>query len=229
VRFGASGGRLAHAGRPGGIQGAVARPRRFHVSWGPGGERSSPGCRHPGPGDLEHPGGLRPQGPEAQQPGVHPHGLSALNLAFGDRDFYYGDPAVPPEEPIKGLLSKEYAAERRKLINPERFLKKKYLDKAHAFYEKHSAFAVIIGRFLPVIRTFVPFVAGIGAMTYVDDAHGEGVIGEDGRGIGAHFHIEGKIDVEMGTFSKAYGVVGGLIAGSQDLVNFAYNKKSKTS
>lgn len=63
-----------------------------------------------------------------------------------------------------------------------------------------------------------------GAMTYVDDAHGEGVIGPDGRGIGAHFGIEGEIDVEMGTFSKAYGVVGGLIAGSQDLVNFAYNK-----
>ena len=63
-----------------------------------------------------------------------------------------------------------------------------------------------------------------GAMTYVDDAHGEGVIGPDGRGIGAHYHIEGKIDVEMGTFSKAYGVVGGLIAGSRDLVNFAYNK-----
>ena len=63
-----------------------------------------------------------------------------------------------------------------------------------------------------------------GAMTYVDDAHGEGVIGPEGRGIGAHFGIEGKIDVEMGTFSKAYGVVGGLIAGSRDLVNFAYNK-----
>ncbi len=63
-----------------------------------------------------------------------------------------------------------------------------------------------------------------GAMTYVDDAHGEGVIGPDGRGIGAHFGIEGKIDVEMGTFSKAYGVVGGLVAGSQDLYNFAYNK-----
>jgi len=63
-----------------------------------------------------------------------------------------------------------------------------------------------------------------GAMTYVDDAHGEGVVGPDGRGIGAHFGIEGKIDVEMGTFSKAYGVVGGLIAGSQDLVNFALNK-----
>ncbi|MFX0116653.1 MAG: aminotransferase class I/II-fold pyridoxal phosphate-dependent enzyme [Candidatus Hodarchaeota archaeon] len=62
-----------------------------------------------------------------------------------------------------------------------------------------------------------------GALTYVDDAHGEGVIGK-GAGIGAHFGIEGRIDVEMGTFSKALGVVGGFVAGSQDLVNFAYNK-----
>ncbi|MBU0496541.1 MAG: aminotransferase class I/II-fold pyridoxal phosphate-dependent enzyme [Candidatus Thermoplasmatota archaeon] len=68
-------------------------------------------------------------------------------------------------------------------------------------------------------------IAGeFGAMTYVDDCHGEGVIGKEGRGIGAHFHIEGKIDVEMGTFSKAFGVVGGMIAGSRDLVNFALNK-----
>jgi gamma-glutamyltranspeptidase/glutathione hydrolase len=42
----------------------------------------------------------------------------AMNLAFADRDFYYGDPAFAPEEPIKGLLSKEYAKERTKLINP---------------------------------------------------------------------------------------------------------------
>ena len=63
-----------------------------------------------------------------------------------------------------------------------------------------------------------------GAMTYVDDAHGDGVLGDEGRGIGAHFHLEGKITVEMGTFSKAFGVVGGYISGSQDLVNFAYNK-----
>jgi gamma-glutamyltranspeptidase/glutathione hydrolase len=44
----------------------------------------------------------------------------AMNLAFADRDFYYGDPAFAPEEPMKGLLSKEYAKERVKLINPER-------------------------------------------------------------------------------------------------------------
>jgi gamma-glutamyltranspeptidase/glutathione hydrolase len=44
----------------------------------------------------------------------------AMNLAFADRDFYYGDPAFAPEQPIKGLMSKEYARQRSKLINPER-------------------------------------------------------------------------------------------------------------
>lgn len=43
----------------------------------------------------------------------------AMNLAFADRDFYYGDPAFPPEEPVKGLLSKVYAKDRSKLINYE--------------------------------------------------------------------------------------------------------------
>jgi gamma-glutamyltranspeptidase / glutathione hydrolase len=44
----------------------------------------------------------------------------AMNLAFADRDFYYGDPTVAPEEPVRGLLSKEYARERAKQIDPER-------------------------------------------------------------------------------------------------------------
>ncbi len=43
----------------------------------------------------------------------------AMSLAFADRDFYYGDPAVPPEEPIRGLLSKDYARQRARLINPD--------------------------------------------------------------------------------------------------------------
>ncbi len=64
-----------------------------------------------------------------------------------------------------------------------------------------------------------------GAMVYVDDAHGEGVLGEGGRGIVSHFHLNrDQVHVEMGTFSKAFGVVGGHISGSRDLVNFAYNK-----
>src|SRR6266568_3636264 len=43
-----------------------------------------------------------------------------MSLAFADRDFYYGDPAFPPEEPIRGLLSKDYARQRARLINPDR-------------------------------------------------------------------------------------------------------------
>jgi glycine C-acetyltransferase len=64
-----------------------------------------------------------------------------------------------------------------------------------------------------------------GAMLYVDDAHGEGVLGEGGRGIVSHYHLtHQQVHVEMGTFSKAYGVVGGHISGSEDLVRFALNK-----
>ena len=64
-----------------------------------------------------------------------------------------------------------------------------------------------------------------GAMVYVDDAHGEGVLGEGGRGIVSMFRLSREqVQVEMGTFSKAFGVVGGHISGSRDLVNFAYNK-----
>jgi glycine C-acetyltransferase len=67
--------------------------------------------------------------------------------------------------------------------------------------------------------------AEYGAMVYVDDAHGEGVLGEGGRGIVSHFKLgRDKVQVEMGTFSKAFGVVGGHVSGSQDLVTFAYNR-----
>ena len=54
----------------------------------------------------------------------------------------------------------------------------------------------------------------------VDDAHGEGVLGKGGRGIVDHFDLHGKVDLEIGTLSKAFGVVGGVVAGRQVIVDW---------
>lgn len=64
-----------------------------------------------------------------------------------------------------------------------------------------------------------------GAGVYVDDAHGEGVLGEGGRGIVDHFGLTSdQVHAEMGTFSKAFGVVGGHVSGSKDLIQFSLNR-----
>ena len=54
----------------------------------------------------------------------------------------------------------------------------------------------------------------------VDDAHGEGVLGKGGRGIVDHFGLHGKVDVEVGTMSKAFGVVGGIVAGKAVIIDW---------
>ncbi|MCP5003011.1 MAG: glycine C-acetyltransferase [Planctomycetes bacterium] len=62
------------------------------------------------------------------------------------------------------------------------------------------------------------------AITMVDDAHGEGVLGKGGRGIVNHFNLQGKVDIEVGTMSKAFGVVGGYVAGSKRLCDYLVQK-----
>ncbi len=58
------------------------------------------------------------------------------------------------------------------------------------------------------------------AFVMVDDAHGEGVLGRAGRGITDHFGLHGEVDIEVGTLSKAFGVVGGYVAGSKELCEY---------
>ena len=63
-----------------------------------------------------------------------------------------------------------------------------------------------------------------GVLTMVDDAHGEGVLGRGGRGIVDHFGLHGRFDVEIGTLSKAFGVVGGVIAGKKLIIDLIRQK-----
>lgn len=62
------------------------------------------------------------------------------------------------------------------------------------------------------------------ALTYVDDAHGSGVLGEHGRGTVDHFHLHGQVDFIVGTLSKAIGVVGGYVCGSQAMKQYLLHR-----
>lgn len=61
-------------------------------------------------------------------------------------------------------------------------------------------------------------------MLMVDDAHGEGVLGTGGRGIVDHYQLHGKVDVEIGTLSKAFGVVGGIVSGDPLIVEWLHQR-----
>src|SRR5450755_3844820 len=63
-----------------------------------------------------------------------------------------------------------------------------------------------------------------GAIMMVDDAHSSGVLGRNGRGTVDHFGLHGRVDIQVGTLSKAIGVLGGYVCGSRDLIEFLYHR-----
>jgi len=63
-----------------------------------------------------------------------------------------------------------------------------------------------------------------GAIMMVDDAHASGVLGRNGRGSIDHFNMHGRVDVQVGTLSKAIGALGGYVCGSKDLIDFLYHR-----
>src|SRR5690349_11061960 len=63
-----------------------------------------------------------------------------------------------------------------------------------------------------------------GAIMMIDDAHSSGVLGRNGRGTIDHFHVHGRVDVQVGTLSKAIGALGGYVCGSKDLIDYLYHR-----
>jgi glycine C-acetyltransferase len=63
-----------------------------------------------------------------------------------------------------------------------------------------------------------------GAIMMVDDAHASGVLGKNGRGSVDHFNCHGRVDIQVGTLSKAIGALGGYVCGSKDLIDFLYHR-----
>lgn len=100
------------------------------------------------------------------------------------------------------------------------------LRKAHGKYNKilvvTDAVFSMDGDIAP-LRDIVKLAEEFNAIVYVDDAHGDGVLG-DGHGTPAHFGVEDKVDIHMGTFSKALGSSGGMIGADREIVEYIRNR-----
>lgn len=79
---------------------------------------------------------------------------------------------------------------------------------------------------LAPLPELVKIAKEIGAILMIDDAHGEGVLGRGGRGIVDHFNLHGQVDIEVGTLSKAFSVMGGFITGKKELID-VYKTKAR--
>ncbi|MCA6080188.1 MAG: 8-amino-7-oxononanoate synthase [Endomicrobium sp.] len=102
----------------------------------------------------------------------------------------------------------------------------KSLKRAHKYEIKltiaESVFSMD-GDFTP-LRDFVELCQKYGAVSMLDEAHSTGVFGEEGKGLAEVFNVSNKIDITVGTLSKAFAVQGGFVCGSRQLINFLISK-----
>ena len=103
-------------------------------------------------------------------------------------------------------------------IDLSRVLKEQRFDFPHALVITDGVFSMD-GDIAPLDEIYTA-IQDYDAVLMVDDAHGEGVLGRGGRGIVDHFDLHGKVDIEVGTLSKAFGVVGGVVAGNSLVVEW---------
>ncbi len=104
----------------------------------------------------------------------------------------------------------------------ERLLKEERGNYEHALVVTDGVFSMD-GDVAPLDEIYA-VTRNYDAILMVDDAHGEGVLGKGGRGIVDHFNLHGKVDVEVGTLSKAFGVVGGVVAGNPTIVEWLHQR-----
>jgi len=95
---------------------------------------------------------------------------------------------------------------------------KQYINKRRKLIVSDGVFSMD-GDIAP-INELIELANKYDAILMIDDAHGEGVLGRNGRGIVDHFNAHNKVDIELGTLSKAFGVIGGFVAGSQKLIEY---------
>ena len=123
----------------------------------------------------------------------------AMNLAFADRDFYYGDPAFPPEEPMKGLLSKEYSKERSKLINAQRNDADARPGDPYPFEGKTNPFMTLLNSWESSARNIYPSDDPLTYERFLDSFHCRNDINRGGRrrGLGCLRHTQRRMDTCM--------------------------------
>lgn len=101
-----------------------------------------------------------------------------------------------------------------------------YLDEILSRPHQYNTRAVVIDGVysqdgdLSLLPEYIEVCKRHGAILIMDDAHGIGVMGENGRGTAEHYRMLGEVDVITGTFSKSFGCVGGFVAGSKDLIQY---------